>query len=84
MPRRYQPCNLFLLLPFMGFVAGALPSPAILTFTVNALALGVLLGWIIRSIDVLSISEGRFLNELLKSTLGNGVEFMVSLRFLHT
>lgn len=84
MPRPYQPSNLLLLLPFMGFVAGALPSPAILIFTANTLALGVLLGWIIRSIDALSISEGRFLNELLKATLGNAVELMVSLRFLHT
>lgn len=84
MPGHYQTCNLVLLLPVMGFVAGALQSPAILTFTVNALALGVLLGWIVRSIDALSIITGRFLNEWLKATLGNAVELTVRLRFLYT
>lgn len=84
MPRPYQSSNLVLLLPVLGFMAGALPSPAILTFTANSLALGVLLGWITRSIDSLSVTEGRFLNELLKATLGNAVELMVSLYSLHT
>lgn len=66
------------LLPLAGIVAGILQLPHIIVFAINIFALAVLLDWINRSINAISVNTGRFTNELLKGTLGNAVELMVN------
>jgi Ca2+/H+ antiporter len=66
------------LLPLAGIVASILQLPQMIVFSINLLALGVLLDWINRSISGISVNTGRLTNELLKGTLGNAVELMVN------
>ncbi|KAJ5111207.1 hypothetical protein N7532_001742 [Penicillium argentinense] len=65
------------LLPIAGTVAGVSQLPAIVVFALNLGALAVLMNWILRCIHVVSVHSGRLTHELLKGTLGNGVELMI-------
>lgn len=73
-----------LLMPLTGMATGALGWNVAATFIFNTVALIPLGSWINRSVDALSVDGKRVVNELLKSTLGNSVELMVSNgQFLH-
>ena len=67
-----------LLMPVVGMATGALQWNSAATFILNTVALIPLGSWINRSVDSLSVDGTRVVNELLKSTLGNSVELMVS------
>lgn len=79
-----QQCRLgaSLLIPLIGMVTGALGWNSAATFMFNTAALVPLGSWINRSVDSLSVDGIKVVNELLKSTLGNSVELMVSSEFL--
>lgn len=67
-----------LLMPLVGIVAGALNWNSAATFILNTVALMPLGLWINRLVDALSVDGKRIINEILKSSLGNSVELMVS------
>jgi Ca2+/H+ antiporter len=77
MARHILHTKILTLLPLAGIVVGILNLPQIIVFTVNLLALSVLVDWINRSVNAISVNTGRLTNELLKGTLGNAVELMV-------
>ncbi|KAJ5120271.1 uncharacterized protein N7515_009659 [Penicillium bovifimosum] len=75
---RFQHLEVFLaLIPLLGFISGALRWNSAIVFVLNILSLAPLGSWINRSIDTLTISGWRTVNEILKSTLGNTVELMI-------
>jgi hypothetical protein len=69
------------LVPLVGIASGALKLNSAAIFIFNTIALIPLGSWINRSVDALSVDGMRAVNELLKSTLGNSVELMVTPRF---
>lgn len=77
MARHILHTKILTLLPLAGIVVGILNLPQIIVFTINLLALSVLVDWINRSVNAISVNTGRLTNELLKGTLGNAVELMV-------
>lgn len=78
MARYISYSNTLPLLPLAGIVAGLLQLPAVIVFALNLSAFSVLVHWIGRSIDAISVNTGRLANELLKGSLGNAVELMVN------
>ncbi|KAJ5102011.1 hypothetical protein NUU61_004233 [Penicillium alfredii] len=66
-------------IPLIGTATGILQWPDAVVFVLNLAALVPLLAWITRSVDALSVSVGRSVNELLKATLGNAVELMIGI-----
>ncbi|CAI7663529.1 unnamed protein product [Penicillium manginii] len=79
MARHILHTKILTLLPLAGIVVGILNLPQIIVFTINLLALSVLVDWINRSVNAISVNTGRLTNELLKGTLGNAVELMIGI-----